>query len=112
MTGANINIRTDSIDVPYKPVGGFAQLGNMVRHTHLIVENNTKVANRLWWKNFSVVKIETDITKLFQIVRRRSNKKFSLVLIQFKFAFNHPMLYVCYTPGELKKVHIEHPQEY
>ena len=47
MTDVNINVRTNSIDVPYKPVDGFAELGNMVRHTHLNVENNTKVAKRL-----------------------------------------------------------------
>ena len=57
-------------------------------------------------KKFSVVKKETRLTEgtqLFQIVKRYSNTKFSFVLIQLKFVFNHLMLYVCPTTGELKK---------
>ena len=106
MTGVNINVRTDSVDVPYKPVDGFAQLGNIwlsktTPRLRIDFDGKTSVSSRrrlmlpsffkLWW---------------------RSNKKFGLVLIQLKFVVNHPMLYVCHTPGELKKVHIEHPQEY
>ena len=79
MTGVNINVRSNSVDVPYKPITGFAQLGDVVRHRHLIVENTSKVTNRLRRKNFSIVKKEADITQIFQIVRRCSNKKFRLV---------------------------------
>ena len=99
MTGVNINVRMFFIN----QLMDLHSWVSIIRHTHLIVENNTKVANRLWWKNVRVVKKVTDVTKPFQIVTRRSNKIFSLVLIQLKFVFNHPMLYVCHTPGELKK---------
>ena len=52
----------------------FAQLCDMVRHTHLIVEHNPHVADRFGWKNFSMVKTEADVTKLLQIERQHSNK--------------------------------------
>ena len=43
MTGVAINVKLNSINVPYKQVDGVLQLADMVRHTHLIIKNNPKL---------------------------------------------------------------------